>query len=184
MRRTVLGLAALAALAACSKPATNAANAVSNASAAANTTAASAAPPAAAAAAAVSGTFTANGKPATLTIATAHKGDPFFDKPIIDLVLSAGAQTGSDKPATDAMFGQFGDALVAHIEEDGTVTGVEFHHAGLKNPDGSVSVAGPIKMTDFKSAGGQLSGHLTSEGEIDILGDKVNIDLTFTAKAP
>ena len=183
MRATLLSLAALAALAACSKPATNTANAATNTSAAAPA-AANTAAPAAPASAAVSGTFTVNGKAAALTEATAHKGDPFFDKPIIDVVLTEKTQAGSDKPAEDAIFGNFGDALVAHIEEDGTLTGVELVHAGRKDAQGSISVAGPIKMADFKSEGGQISGRLTTDGPIDLFDNKVDINVTFHTKWP
>jgi hypothetical protein len=189
MRITLLGLMALAALAACSKPATDTvantgANAAANTAAAApagvNPGAASATP----ASTAVSGTFTMNGKPAALTEASAHKGDAFFDKPIIDLVLTEKSQMGSDKPAEDAIFSNFGDALVAHIEEDGTLTGVELVHAGRKDAQGSISVAGPIKMADFKSEGGQISGRLTTDGPIDLFDNKVDINVTFRAKWP
>jgi len=185
MRTTLLSLAALAALAACSKPAENAsANAAANAAAATPLAASPGAAPAAPASAALSGTFTVNGKAAELTEATAHKGDPFFDKPIIDVVLTEKSQTGSGKPAEDAIFGNFGDALVAHIEEDGTLTGVELVHSGRKDAQGSISVAGPIKMAEFKSAGGQISGRLTTDGPIDLFENQVDINVTFQTKWP
>jgi len=180
MRFYVLGLLALAALAACSKPATHAA--ATNVVEKITVTITPPAPPPAAVA--VSGIYVMNGKAAALTEATAHKGDAFFDKPIIDLVLTEKSQAGSSQPATDAIFGNFGNALVAHIEEDGTVTGVELVHSGRKDAQGSISVAGPIKMEDFKSEGGQISGRLTTDGPMDLFDNKLNINVIFRAKWP
>jgi hypothetical protein len=53
----------------------------------------------------------------------------------------------------------------------------------MKNP-GSVSISGVLTMTDYKLAGGEISGHLTSNGPTDVFGQSVVIDLTFHTKAP
>ena len=77
MRRTLVGLAGILLVAACSKPPTAppAANAAPPTTAPQPATAQ--ATPAFTAGPAVSGTYLADGKPATLTQVTAHKDDPF-----------------------------------------------------------------------------------------------------------
>ncbi len=176
-------------VAACSKapaPSTNAAAAQAAAPQAAAVPAA-AAPQAAAAPAsgpAVSGVFTGNGKQATLTQVTAHKDDPFDGKPITALVFTAKDQGGDDKAAFDALFNKFGDAIVAKIEPDGTVIGVDVVHSGLQSPSGSISISGVLTVKDYSAANGQISGRLTSNGPTDVFDQKVDVDLTFHAKAP
>jgi hypothetical protein len=184
-RRILVGLAGLALVAACSKASVAPTNAES-------ATAQSAAPQAAASAAvvaqptagpAVSGQFTANGKASSLTQVTAHKDDPFDGTPVTDLVFTANDQGGDDKAADDALFGKFGDAIVIKVESDGTVIGADIVHSGLTSP-GSVSISGVFTLQNFTTAGGQIAGHLTSGGPTDVFGQKVNVDLTFHAKAP
>jgi hypothetical protein len=185
-RKLLLGLAGLAFVAGCSKPAVAPGNAESAAaqSTTAPAQAASAAPAAQlAAGAAVSGQFTANGKAATLTQVTAHKDDPFDGTPVTDIVFTARDQGADDKAADDALFGNFGDAIVIKVEPDGTVIGADIVHSGLTNP-GSVSIGGVFSLKDFKAADGQLSGELTSGGPTDVFGQKVDVDLTFHTKAP
>jgi hypothetical protein len=191
MRKVFICLAGAALLAACSKaPAgagkPDAAAPQSAAVASASAPAASAAPAAAPAAAgpAVSGTFTGNGKAAVLTQVTAHKDDPFDDQPVTALVFTAKDQAGDDKAAFDALFGKFGDAIVVKVEPDGSVIGAEVLHSGLEHPDASVSISGVFTLKDYKAAGGQISGRLTSGGPTDVFGQKVDVDLTFHTKAP
>ena len=131
----------------------------------------------------VSGTYAANGKPAALTQVTAHVGEPFDDKPVTDLVFTQKDQGGDAKAADHASFGQFGDAVVIHTYADGTVIGAEVRHSGLKE-QGSVSISGVLSIKDLKTAGGEISGHLTSGGDTDVFGQKLNVDLTFHTKAP
>jgi hypothetical protein len=185
MRHSLACLAGMLLLAACSKtPSTTpTANAAAPQSAAAPQPA-PAATPAAASGAAVSGTYLGNGKPATLTQVTAHKDEPFDGKPIVALVFSAKDQGGDDKAAMDALFGNFGDAIVAKVEPDGTVVGVDVVHSGLQSPGGSISIGGVFTMKDFSDANGQISGRLTSNGPTDVFDQKVEADLTFHTKAP
>ena len=185
MRTTILCLVGALLLAACSKaPATSGANAAAPPAPAAPPTAPSAAAPAPAfTGAAVSGAFTANGKAATLTQVTAHKDDPFDDKPITAIVFTSKDQGDDDKAATKALFGDYGDAIVARVEPDGTLVGADVVHSGLKEK-GSVSISGVFKIEGYSAANGQISGHLTSNGPTDVFDQKVDVDLTFHAKAP
>jgi hypothetical protein len=56
-----------------------------------------------------------NDKPAALTQVTAHKGDPESGKPVTVLVFTTKDQAGDPKAAFNALFGKFGDALVAKV---------------------------------------------------------------------
>ena len=161
MGKVVLCVAALAALAACSRDA------------AAQRPAADPS---------VAGAYVADGKAAVLTEVTAHKHEPFNGRAVCELVFSTRSQGGSSDPALDALFGKFGDALVARIENDGTVTGVDVIHSGMGS--GSVSMSGPIKTVGYRIAGGRVSGRLTSGGAVEVFGHKVSIDLRFAARAP
>jgi hypothetical protein len=191
MRVAFLCLAGVLLVSACSKAPT----AAQSANAAAPTTAApTAATPVAAPAfttgPAVSGRYTGNGKQAVLTQVTAHKDDPLDGKPVTALVFTAKDQGGDDKAATDALIGNFGDAIVARIESDGTVVGADVVHSGLKSPldpqspSGSISISGVFKLEDYSAAGGEISGRLTSGGPTDVFEQKVDVDLTFHTKAP
>jgi hypothetical protein len=185
MRKTFVCLAGVLLIAACSKaPApTQNANATITATPAAGP-AATAVPVVATTGPAVAGTYTGNGKPAVITQVTAHKDDPFDGQPITALVFTTKDQGGDDKAAFDALFDKFGDAIVVKIEPDGTVIGADVVHAGLQSPSGSVSLSGVLKLEGYSAAGGQIAGHLTSGGPVDVFGQKLNVDLTFHTKAP
>jgi len=183
MRRVLVCHAGVAMLAACSKAPAPAANAAAPANAAPATPAAPTAP-VAVSGAAVSGSYTVDGKPAALSVVTTHTDDPFDGKPIVDIIFTEKDPAGDADPATDAVFGNFGDAIVAKVEPDGTVVGADIVHTALNNHGASVSLSGVLTMQDYKVAGGQISGHLTSDGPTDVFGQKVAIDLTFHAKAP
>ncbi len=141
MHKVVVGLAGLLLVAGCSKTSGNVASGAAPAGTA--QAAASAAPPAAAPASGppVSGAYTVDGKAAVLTQVTAHKDDPFDGKPVTALVFTAKDQGGDAQAAEDALFGKFGDAVVARIEPDGTVVGPDLVHSALSEPS-SVSVSG------------------------------------------
>src|SRR5579871_940493 len=118
--KAILGMASLMLLAACSKtPANNTDSAAASASAAAAsaaTAAASAAPAAQpAGAVGVSGAFTVDGKGATLTQVSTKKDDPFDGQPITDVVITEKDQGGDPDAATNALFGKYGDAIVAKV---------------------------------------------------------------------
>jgi hypothetical protein len=186
MRRFFLCVADMAMIAACSKaPAPAQANAAPPASAPATP----AAPAAATAAApaitgpAVIGTFTLDGKPAALTQATAHKDDPVNGQPITAIVFTEKDQGGDAQAADDAVFGNFGDAIVVKVQPDGTVIDVDVRHTALPHP-GPVSISGVLTLSDYKLAGGVISGHLSTSGPVDVFDQKLNVNLTFHVAAP
>jgi hypothetical protein len=184
MYKAIVCLAGVLALAACSKPAANATNAAA-AAPSGGTPAAAAAPAApAASGASVSGTFTGDGKAATLTQVTAHKDDPFDGKPVTAIVFTAKDQGGDKDAAMNALFSKYGEAIVAKVEPDGTVVGADVIHPGLQTPGGSVSISGVLTIKGYKNEGGQISGELTSGGPTDVFGKSLNVDLTFHTAAP
>ena len=184
MRIAQICLAGAALLAACSKPPAAANQAANAAPASAPVSATAPASASAPAGAAVTGLYTGNGKAATLTQVTAHKGDPFDGQPVTELVFTAQDQGGDPDASMNAVFNKFGDALVVRVEPDGTVIGADVVHSGLKSPGGSISISGMLTMKDYKAAGGQISGHLVTDGPQDVFDQKLQIDLTFHTKAP
>ncbi len=131
-----------------------------------------------------SGVYKGNGTPAALTQVVAYKGEPQSGQPTTALVFSAKSQAGSSKPPFDALFGKFGDALVVTLYPDGKVYSVDLVHSKLDSPSGSIQVFGVLKMTDFKTADGKISGHLTSGGVSKVRDQTWEVDLTFETKAP
>ena len=133
----------------------------------------------------VSGVYTGNGKPAKLIQVTARKGEPESGQPVTVLVFSSKDQGGDPKADFNALFGKFGDALVVRIFADGKVYSGDLVHAALDTPGGSAQVFGILKIEDFKTACGEISGHLTSGGAQELHGDqKWEVNLTFKTKAP
>ena len=183
MKRLVIGLAGLVLVAGCAKAPANTASSGAAAPAASPPSSVAANPAAPTSGPPVSGAYTVDGKPSVLTSVTAHKGDPFDGKPVTELVFSAKDQGGDAQAAEDALFGKFGDAVIARVEPDGTVIGVDLVHAGLKEP-GSVSIAGMVSVKNFQTAGGQVAGELTTGGPTDVFDQQVNLDLVFHAPAP
>jgi hypothetical protein len=183
MRNVVLGLAGLTLLVACSKAPGNAGSSAAPASAAPAAAAAAAPTAAPVTGPPVSGSYTVDGKAAVLTQVTSAKDDPFDGQPVTDVILTAKDQAGDAKPAVDALFGNFGDAIVVRIEPDGTVVGADIVHSALKE-QGSVSLSGVFSVKNYQASGGQISGELTTGGPNDVFGQKVDVDLTFHVKAP
>lgn len=132
----------------------------------------------------ISGVYKGNGTPAALTQVVAYKGEPESGQPMTVLLFSAKSQSGSSKPAFDALFDKFGDALVVKIDPDGKVLSLDLVHSKLDSPGGSIQVFGVLKMTDFKIADGKISGHLTSGGVAKVRDQTWEVDLTFETKAP
>jgi hypothetical protein len=170
-------------VAACSKAPGNAASGAGVAAAGAASAAPAAAPAGPATGAAVSGSYTVDGKAAVLTQVTAHKDDPFDGQPVTAIVFTAKDQGGDAKAADNALFGNFGDAVVVRVEPDGAVVGADLVHSGLKE-QGSVSLSGALTAKNFQATGGEISGEITSGGPTDVFGQKVDVDLTFHTKAP
>ncbi|MGA0603733.1 hypothetical protein ACO2Q3_23705 [Caulobacter sp. KR2-114] len=175
MRLAIIGLAGLLLLAGCSKPSPGAAG--KDARAASPAASAAASPP-------IEGTFYGNGKPGSLNFVGAYADDPFDGKPVTAVVLSSQDQAGHAKPVFDAVFGKLGDAIVAKIEPDGSLIGVDVVNSGLQSPSGSISLSGVVTLKDYHAEGGQISGRLTTGGDVDVFGQKLQIDVSFRTKAP
>jgi uncharacterized protein YuzE len=183
MRTAIVCLVGIVLIAACSKPASDSGKRA--APAPAPTAAPAPATPAAPAVTgpAVSGIYTANGKPAALAFVSAHPDEPFSGQPVTELVFTSQDQGGVAKPGFDASFGKLGDAIVIKVHPDGSIIGAEIVHAGLKR-QGAISTIGTMSVKDYRVAGGEISGHLTSGGPADVFDEKVDVDLTFHTKAP
>lgn len=135
--------------------------------------------------AALSGTFSVAGKAAVLKHAGAYKGDPESGKPVTVLVFTAKDPGKSAKPASDALFGEFGDAIVVKVFDDGKIYSAELVHAGFNLPNNTLTLLGnrEVGIKDFKNADGAISGTLTSDGAKDARGQKWEVALTFKTKA-
>jgi hypothetical protein len=175
----MISVAALAVLAACSNGA--APNAANNATPA--NTAAAPAGPSTPGTGTVSGTFTVDGKPATLAFVGAYKQDPIDGKPVIAIVMSTLTQAGSTDAAAEAITTKFGtEVIVLDINPDGTFVEASVYNKDLKAH--VITMEGGITIKNFTSAGGTLSGEVTNNGPADAFGQKVNIDETFKVTAP
>jgi len=129
----------------------------------------------------LSGSYEVAGKKAALTQVTAQKGDPESGKPVTVLVFSAKPQKGA-KPASDALFGEFGDAIVVKLFDDGKVYSADLLHAAFDLPNNTMTTFSGVTIKDFKKADGEISGQLIASG--DARGQKYQVDLTFKTKAP
>jgi hypothetical protein len=179
----MMSVALVAMLAACSNGAApNAANNAAPANAATNTTAAPAGP-STPGVGTVSGAFTVDGKPTTLTVAGAYRGSPIDGKPTIVILFTTGAQPATTDPTFDPMDGKFGPDLVElTINPDGAFQDLAVYSHLFKSH--VVTQSGGITIKNFSSAGGTLSGEMTNNGPDDVFGQKVTIDLTFKVAPP
>jgi len=132
-----------------------------------------------------SGSYKANGKDAKLAFLTAKKGDPFSGKPVTVLIFSEKDASKDSRPDFHAQMGDFGDALVIRLRQDGDkwdVIGSELAHSALKHS--GVSASGMIDAKEVTVANGVLGGHLTTGDKADIFGEPISIDLKFQVKVP
>ena len=135
-----------------------------------------------AAKATVKGTFLGDGKEARIKYLIAQTREPFSDKAAIKLVFTEKDPSASKKPDFDAGFKELGSALIISVFKDGGIFGCEVAHtAHEKSP---FSAVGEIKMKDFKVTETQVSGTLTTGGELEAFGQKWDVDLTFSAPLP
>src|SRR4030095_12883541 len=86
------------------------------------------------------------------------------------------------KPSFDAMFGKLGSALILNVHHDGGIFGRQVAHSAHQKQ--GFSSLGEIKMLEFKIAGGNVSGHVSTGKELDTFGEKWEVNLTFAAPLP
>ena len=135
-----------------------------------------------AAKATVKGTFLGDGKEAKIQYLIAQTREPFSDKSAIKLIFTEKDPSTSKKPDFDAGFKKLGSALIISVFKDGGIFGCEVAHASHeKSP---FSAVGEIKMKDFKVTEMQVSGILTTGGELDAFDQKWEVDITFSAPLP
>jgi hypothetical protein len=131
---------------------------------------------------AVAGTFKGDGKPAKLAHVSARKGEPLADKATIVLTFTEKDHSKEAKPDIMAGFGNFGSALIITVNSDGEIVGCEVvHSAHQKSPFNSL---GKIKMSDYKNAGGEVQGRISTGGQMETFKQTWEVDLTFHTKAP
>lgn len=130
----------------------------------------------------VAGKFVGNGKNAAIKFVMADEHEPFGDKEAITLLFTEKDPTKVKKPTFDAMFGELGSAVKLSVDYDGKIFGCDFYHTAHSKK--GISAVGKIKMIEFKIAGGNVTGHVSTGEELDAFGEKWDVDLTFAAPLP
>ena len=130
----------------------------------------------------VTGKFLGNGKNAAIKFVLVEEEEAFGDKDAVKLIFTEKDPAKSKKPSFDAMFGDLGSALVLSVDLDGKIFGCQVAHSAHKK-QGFTSV-GRIKMAEFKIAGGNVTGHVTTGEELDTFREKWEVDMTFSAPMP
>lgn len=130
----------------------------------------------------VTGKFLGDGKDGKIQHLVVQTREPFNDKAAIQLVFTEKDPSSSRKPDFDAAFKKLGSALIISVFKDGGIFGCEVAHtAHQKSP---FSALGEIKTKDFKVTDTQVSGVVTTDGELDAFGQKWEVELTFSAPLP
>jgi len=130
----------------------------------------------------VTGKFTCNGKNAAIKFVTVEEHEEFSGKEAVTLIFTEKDPAKAKKPSFDAMFGKLGSALVLNVHHDGGIFGCQVAHSAHEKQ--GFSSIGVIKMLEFKIAGGNVSGHVSTGKELDTFGEKWEVDLTFAAPLP
>lgn len=130
----------------------------------------------------VSGKFVGNGKNAAIKFVVVEEHEAFSGKEAVTLIFTEKDPAKAKKPSFDAMFGKLGSALILNVHHDGGIFGCQVAHSAHQKQ--GFSSIGQIKMVDFKIAGGNASGHVSTGKELDTFGEKWDVDLTFAAPLP
>ena len=130
----------------------------------------------------VTGKFIGDGKAAAIQFVLVEEREEFSGKPAVKLIFTEKNPATSKKPSWDAGFGKLGSALVLSVFYDGKIFGCEVAHSAHKKS--GFSAVGEIKMTEFKIAGGNVTGHVSTGGTLEAFGQKWEVDLTFAAPLP
>lgn len=130
----------------------------------------------------VKGKFLGDGKDGKIQHLVVKTREPFNDKAAVQLVFTEKDSASSKKPEFDAVFKRLGSALILSVFKDGGIFGCEVAHtAHEKSPFSSL---GQIKTEEFKVTDTQVSGRVTTGGELDTFDQKWDVDLTFSAPLP
>jgi len=127
----------------------------------------------------ISGSYLIDGKPVQLKYAKAIKGEAFAGKDTTLVVLSEKDASKSKKPDIDAMFGKLGGALVLTITSDGELVGTQVVKDKVQ-----FSAAGNIKLSDYKSDGGKISGKVATDGQQKFFENTWQIEVAFSVAGP
>jgi hypothetical protein len=130
----------------------------------------------------LSGIFKGNDQPAQLAFVSAHTGTLIAGKETIKLVFTEKDHSKDAQPDLKALFGDYGSALVIGIELGGKVVTCDVAHEAHKQKP--ISSPASVKMSDFKSEGGQFSGKIATDGKQEAFGQTWEVNLTFKTKAP
>jgi hypothetical protein len=130
----------------------------------------------------VSGKFVGNGKNAAIKFVTVEEHEAFSGKEAVTLIFTEKDPAKAKKPSFDAMFGKLGSALILNVHYDGGIFGCQVSHSAHEKQ--GFSSIGQIKMVEFKIAGGNVNGHVSTGKELDTFGEKWEVDLTFAAPLP
>ena len=130
----------------------------------------------------VSGKFTGNGKNAAIRFVTVEEHEEFSGKEAISLIFTEKDPAKAKKPSFDAVFGKLGSALILSVHHDGGIFGCQVAHSAHEKQ--GFSSLGSIKMVEFKIAGGNVTGRVSTGGELDAFGEKWEVDLAFAAPLP
>ena len=130
----------------------------------------------------VSGTFLGNGKDGNIRHLVVTAREAFNDKGAIRLVFSEKDPSTSKNLDMDVTFNRLGSALMLSVFKDGTIFGCVVSHTAHEKS--GFTALGEIKTEDFKVTDTQVSGHVTTGGELDAFGQKWAVDLKFSAPLP
>lgn len=131
----------------------------------------------------VSGKYLADNKPAALQFVWVEEEEAFSGKQAIALIFTEKDPSKSKKPSFDALFNKLGNSLILKVHrEDGGIFGCQVAHTG--HSKAGFSAVGRIKMLEFKYAGGNVTGHVSTGGALDTFGQTWEVDLKFAAPLP
>jgi len=130
----------------------------------------------------VSGTFLGNGKDGKIKHLVVTTREAFNDKGAIRLVFCKKDPSKSKNLDMDVTFNRLGSGLVISVFKDGTIFGCVVSHTAHEKS--GFSALGEIKIEDFKVTDTQVTGRVTTGGELDAFGEKWAVDLKFSAPLP
>lgn len=129
-----------------------------------------------------SGTFIGNGKDGNIKHLVVTAREAFNDKGAIKLVFAEKDPSKSKNLDMDVTFNRLGSALMLSVFKDGTIFGCVVAHTAHEKS--GFTALGEIRTEDFKVTDTQVSGRVTTGGELDAFGEKWAVDLKFSAPLP